>query len=100
MEKKVCPRCAEAKARMESALHERDEALLELARAREEINRLKLAEKWGREEEIPPYPLEAGTAWPVPLRYRVADAANSWLKGRAAPVQQFVRSLVRRSYGE
>ena len=69
-----CPRCAET-------LEERDRALLELARAREELNAAGLREQWKDEEDIPPYPLEAGAALPVPLRYRMADALNRWAGG-------------------
>jgi hypothetical protein len=95
-----CNQCAETQARLETALQERDEALLQLARANEELNRRQLAEKWAQEESIPPYPLEAGTVWPVPLRYRVADAVNSWVKKRSPRVQQMARSWMRWSYDE
>lgn len=95
-----CAQCAETQARLEAALRERDEVLLQLARANEELNRRHLAEKWAQEESIPHYPLEAGTVWPVPLRYRVADAVNSWVKRRSPRVLRMARSWMRKGYDE
>jgi hypothetical protein len=92
-----CPRCTEHAARLEEALQERDRALLELARAREALARVRSASQWADEEEVPPYPLEAGAAWPVPLRYRVVDAVNLWGKRALPGVQRLARGLLGRS---
>ncbi len=91
-----CTRCAQLQGRLDSALQERDQALLELARAREELNRGNLREKWVSEQEVPGYPLEAGAAWPAPLRYRAVDAVNAWAKSTAPGLQRLARSLARR----
>lgn len=89
-----CHHCRDREARLERALEERDAALLELARARELLNRQRLAEQWASEEEIPPYPLDAGAAWPVPVRYRVVDAVNRWSKHSLPGVQRLARTLL------
>lgn len=89
-----CPRCADLAARLERTLVERDAALLELARAREVLNAQRLAERWEAEEELPAYPLEAGVAWPVPLRYRAVDALNGWGKRVLPGVQRLARGLL------
>jgi len=88
-----CPRCADNALRLERALRERDAALLELARAREALNRQRLAQQWVDEEEVPAYPLEAGAAWPVPVRYRLVDAVNRWGKRSLPGVQRVARAL-------
>lgn len=86
-----CSGCAACEARLELALGERDEALLALARAREELDRLRLAERWQGEPDVPAYPLGAGAAWPVPLRYRLVDAAHGWVKGGLGRVRALAR---------
>jgi hypothetical protein len=93
-----CPKCAEVQARMEMALEERDRALLELARAREELNAARLSEQWKDETEIPLYPLDAGAALPVPLRYRIADALNRWTD-RVPAVKRRLRAWVEKAHG-
>ncbi|MCI0572765.1 MAG: hypothetical protein L0Y66_18600 [Myxococcaceae bacterium] len=94
-----CPSCGEARARLEEVLQERDVLHLELARAREELDRLRLAEVWVHEEDIPLYPLEAGAAWPVPARYRMVDAVNAWVKRAAPRVQRIAKAWTRRGHG-
>ena len=83
---------------MEAALEERDRALLELARAREELNAARLREEWKDEDDVPPYPLEAGAALPVPLRYRVADALNKWA-GRVPGLKRRLRAWLEQRHG-
>jgi hypothetical protein len=93
-----CPRCAEMRTHLEAALEERDRALLELARAREELNAARLREEWKDEEEIPLYPLDAGAALPVPLRYRLADKLNRWTDP-LSPVKRRVRAWLEKTSG-
>jgi hypothetical protein len=95
-----CEQCEELQSRLEAALQERDEALLALARAREELNRQKLAGQWAQEEAIPAYPLEAGAAWPVPLRYRLVDSVNTWVKARVPYLQGLRHGWKRRHHDE
>ena len=83
---------------MESALEERDRALLELARAREELNAVRLRQEWKDEEDVPLYPLEAGAALPIPLRYRIADALNVWA-GRVPGLKRRVRAWAEKAHG-
>jgi hypothetical protein len=83
---------------MEAALEERDRALLELARAREELNAARLRAEWNDEDDVPPYPLGAGAALPVPLRYRIADALNEWA-GRVPAVKRRLRAWVEKTHG-
>lgn len=90
-----CPRCEPLQQRLEGALQARDEALRALAEAREELNRRDLQDKWRGEQAPPPYPLEAGVALPVPLRYRMVDAVHDWAAARAPGVLRLARSLVR-----
>jgi hypothetical protein len=95
-----CDQCEELQARLEAALQERDEALLRLARANEELNRRELAERWAHEEAIPLYPLEEGAVWPVPLRYRLVDTVNTWVKARVPRLQGLGRAWARRTHEE
>lgn len=81
--RRPCPDCAAATRRMTDALRERDEALLLLAQAREQLAALTLAATQRGEPEPPPYPWEAGLAEPVPLRYKLADTLNTLFKVRA-----------------
>ena len=95
----LCPRCAEADSRLEAALEERDRALLELARDREESNAARLRDRWKDEEEIPPYPLDAGAPFPIPLRYRLADGLNRLLGAIPAAVKHRLRVWLEKAYG-
>ncbi len=96
MPTETCSRCDELEARLRDALEERDALLLELARLGETRNAEALRERWAHEAPIPNYPLQAGTAWPVPLRYRVVDAAHSVVKRTLPGTGERVRKLLGR----
>ena len=91
-------RLSELEARLEQALAERDEALLDLAKERELTNALRLSARSRDEPEPMPYPPSAGLGEP-PLRYRVADAANDTAKGVLGPWHQRFKRLAARLWG-
>lgn len=81
--------------RLESALAERDAALAELARAREQSNALRLRLANLGEPEPPRYPARAGPGEP-PLRYVLVDQVNDGLKFALKPLHGAVRRLLAR----
>ncbi len=66
---------------------ERDEALLELARAREQVEALRLALPAVGRAPPPNYPASQPPG-PPPLRYRLVDAANDALKRYFEPLHR------------
>jgi hypothetical protein len=66
--------------RLEEALAERDRALEQLARARVELDALKLSLLRAGEEPPPLYPNTAAPGLEPPLRYVLVDALNDRLK--------------------
>ena len=84
---------AEVKARLLTALRERDEALSALADARAELDAMRV-QRFG-DESLPIYPSGAGPGEP-PLRYLLADKANDVVKRVLKPVHSGVKKLVRR----
>lgn len=85
-------------ARLQAALAERDHALLELGRSREQINAARMSEQWQNEQEIPLYPIEAGAALPVPLRYRLVDVLSRWAD-RLPGVKRRLRAWIEKGHG-
>ncbi len=81
-----------AQARLAEALAERDQALTALARAREELEALRLALR-ERGEPVPDAPASAGE---LPLRYLLADRANDQVKGLLGPLHGLARRLLAR----
>lgn len=85
-------RDADVHQRLEAALSERDRTLHELARVREELNALRLAER-RRGEVAASYPVAAGLG-PTPLRYVLADRANEATKTLLRPVHRAIKTLL------
>jgi hypothetical protein len=83
--------------RLRQALAERDQALLELARARADLDALHLAIKRSGEPEPRPYPISAGLEGPA-LRYVLADALNDTVKPLLGPVHRALRAAVERRW--
>ena len=81
--------------RLKAALRERDEALTQLAAAREELNALRLAARNQGEVAPPIYPVTAGLG-PTPLRYVLVDKANSNLKVVVGPLHGLVKRWLAR----
>jgi hypothetical protein len=84
--------------RIEKALAERDAALLEVARTREQMDALRLAQQsmqpvstWVEPGMRPP------STQVLPLRYRLADHANDFFKTHARWAHQALRRLTGRS---
>jgi len=80
--------------RLKAALAERDDALRELARARETINALRLSERH-RDDASTGYPVSAGLG-PTPLRYVMADRANDVAKSLLGPLHRALKTLTTR----
>ena len=88
---------SELEARLRDALAERDAALLELARARGDLEALRMAIARRGEEEPNPYPITAGIAPPA-LRYLLADALNDAFKPLLGPLHRRVRTAVEKAW--
>lgn len=84
--------------RLETALHERDQALLLLASEREFSNALRLRFERLGEPEPPRYPVHAG-AGPTPLRYLVVDHLNDTIKTGLGPLHGLLKGALRRASG-
>lgn len=83
----------DAEVRLKAALAERDQALLQLAAAREELNALRLAARNAGERAPAPYPVSSGLG-PPPLRYVLVDKANEGLKAFAGPLHRLAKRVV------
>lgn len=81
--------------RVEAALAERDAALAELARCREDLAALRLSVARSGEPMPRPYPSAAGPGAP-PLRYVLADRLNGAAKVALAPLHSAARALLAR----
>lgn len=79
---------------LQEARDARDRALEQLATARAELEALRLARTTDGEPAPGAFVPEGRPA--LPLRYRVADAANEAFKGVLGPVQRNLRSLLTR----
>lgn len=77
----ACERCEELTQQVRELRELRDRTLEDLARAREQVNALRLH----RESFIPPPP-PPSDAPPPPLRYVIADRINAELKRYLGPV--------------
>jgi hypothetical protein len=82
-----CPDCEALRAQLAAARAGRDEALLAVAREREKVNALRQALPHVIEAPAPNYPGSVAPGEP-PLRYVMADAANTAIKRYLGPLQE------------
>lgn len=81
-----CERCAALEAELAEARAERDAAKLELARARELADALRLSFPPTGEPPPPPFAPAMTPGAPPPLRYVLADRANDYVKRYLQPL--------------
>jgi hypothetical protein len=79
--------------RLERAERERDRALTELARARAELDALRLALKTRGEPEPPLYPNTAAPGLEPPFRYLAVDTLNDAVKRLLGPLHRRLKGL-------
>ncbi len=88
-QKERCARCDEREARLAAALEDRDAALAQLAAERERLNALRLAFRASAAGGDSDQPVAD-----EPLRYRLADAANTLLKRSLGPVHRGAKKAI------
>ncbi|HEX5754717.1 MAG TPA: hypothetical protein VFZ09_51510 [Archangium sp.] len=88
---KACARCQALQREVRELREARDRALEDLARAREEVNTLRLL----RAQQGEPPPAAPAEPESLPLRYVLVDQLNLQLKRRLGPLHVGTRRLIR-----
>lgn len=89
-----CARCQALERELLAARKARDEALLALAREREQVNALRLAIPATSAEAPPAYPVSVQPG-PPPMRYLLVDSANTALKRYLGPLHRGTRQAAK-----
>lgn len=88
---KACEQCLALQRQVRELRESRDRALEDLARAREEVNTLRLL----RAHQGEPRPAASAEPESLPLRYVLVDQLNVQLKRRLGPLHVGTRRLIR-----